>query len=123
MFSTPVMDASSGAATVSAISRGFAPGYVARTCTLGGTTSGYSLTGKSGIAINPTTKMMMDSTAAKIGLSTKKRAKFMMAGSPRSFARLGVLSACRRHFNVLGRHWHADRNLLDAVDDHAVAGI
>ena len=42
MFSTPLISCSSGAATVSAITFGFAPGYCARTTTVGGTTSGYS---------------------------------------------------------------------------------
>src|ERR1051325_1351412 len=81
-FSTPVIASSSGEATVSAITFGFAPGYVAVTCTVGGTTSGYSLIGSSGSAIAPATKMMIDSTAAKIGRATKKREKFM-ASPPR----------------------------------------
>ena len=42
MFSTPLIASSSGVATVSAITFGLAPGYTARTCTVGGTTSGYS---------------------------------------------------------------------------------
>ena len=77
MSSTPLMDSSSGVATVSAISLGLAPGYTVRTTTEGGTTSGYSLTGRLGIEINPTAKIMMDTTAAKIGRSTKKREKFI----------------------------------------------
>ncbi|EKQ63187.1 hypothetical protein WS7_03285 [Xanthomonas citri pv. malvacearum str. GSPB2388] len=75
MFSTPLMASSSGVATVSAMTLGLAPGYTARTCTLGGTTSGYSLIGRSGMAIRPAAKMMIDSTAAKIGRSMKKREK------------------------------------------------
>src|SRR6266446_1264647 len=39
--------------------------------TVGGTTSGYSLIGNSGIAIAPATKITIDSTAAKIGRSMK----------------------------------------------------
>ncbi len=77
MFSTPLIASSSGVATVSAISFGLAPGYSARTCTLGGTTSGYSLIGSSGMAIAPATKIRIDSTAAKIGRSMKKREKSM----------------------------------------------
>lgn len=69
------MASSSGVATVSAMTLGLAPGYTARTCTLGGTTSGYSLIGSSGMAIRPAAKMMIDSTAAKIGRSMKKREK------------------------------------------------
>lgn len=71
MSSTPLMASSSGVATVSAMTLGLAPGYTARTCTLGGTTSGYSLMGSSGMAIRPAAKMMIDSTAAKIGRSMK----------------------------------------------------
>src|SRR6185437_16926976 len=66
-----------GAATVSAITCGLAPGYCARTTTDGGTTSGYSEIGRLKIAISPPTKMRIDKTAAKIGLSTKNREKFM----------------------------------------------
>ncbi|MGW8127496.1 MAG: hypothetical protein ACWGG5_03765 [Stenotrophomonas sp.] len=46
-----------------------------RTTTDGGTTSGYSPTGRIGIAIRPAAKITIDSTAAKIGLSMKKREK------------------------------------------------
>ena len=77
MFSTALIASSSGVATVSAITFGLAPGYSARTCTLGGTTSGYSLTGSSGMAMSPVIKIKIDSTAAKIGLSIKKREKSM----------------------------------------------
>ena len=45
MSSTPLICCSSGDATVSAMTFGFAPGYVARTTTVGGTTCGYSLIG------------------------------------------------------------------------------
>jgi hypothetical protein len=44
---------SASTATVSEIVLGFAPGYVACTATVGGTTSGYSLMGNRHIAINP----------------------------------------------------------------------
>ena len=46
MSSTPLIACSSGDATVSAMTCGLAPGYMARTTTVGGTTSGYSLIGK-----------------------------------------------------------------------------
>ena len=71
MPSTPLICSSRGVATVSAITLGLAPGYTARTTTEGGTTSGYSLIGSAGIASRPETKMTIDSTAAKIGLSMK----------------------------------------------------
>ena len=44
---------------------------------IGSWTSGYSLTGSSGMAINPVIKIRIDRTAAKIGLSMKKREKSM----------------------------------------------
>src|SRR5476649_1994591 len=78
MFSTPLICSSSGAATVSAMIFGLAPGYCARTTTDGGTTSGYSEIGSMKIEIRPATKMMIDKTAAKIGLSTKKREIFIV---------------------------------------------
>ena len=81
MFSTPLICSSNGVETVSAITLGFAPGYIARTMTAGGTTSGYSLIGKMGIAINPAAKITIDSTAAKIGRSMKNFEK-STAGSP-----------------------------------------
>ena len=56
----PLICCSSGAATVSAIVFGLAPGYVARTTTVGGTISGYSLTGNRNSDIAPTIKMITD---------------------------------------------------------------
>ncbi|KAG0761960.1 hypothetical protein G6F22_018751 [Rhizopus arrhizus] len=56
---------------------GLAPGYTVRTTTDGGTTSGSSLIGRIGIVIRPAAKITIDSTAAKIGLSMKKREKSM----------------------------------------------
>jgi hypothetical protein len=67
MSSTPLIACSSGDATVSAMTCGFAPGYIARTTTVGGTTSGYSLTGKSRSDSAPAMKMIADRTPAKIG--------------------------------------------------------
>src|SRR3982074_2138476 len=78
MPSTPLICSSSGAATVSAITFGLAPGYWARTTTDGGTTSGYSEIGSLKIDSRPATKTMIDRTAAKIGLSIKKREKFIL---------------------------------------------
>ncbi len=76
MFSTPLICSSSGVATVWAMVSGLAPGKTARTCTVGGTTSGYSLMGSTCIASSPATVMMMDSTVAKIGRSMKNREMF-----------------------------------------------
>src|SRR5262249_31905035 len=75
MPSTPLIASSSGVATVSAITLGLAPGYTARTTTVGGTTSGDSLIGNIGIAIRPAAKITIDSTAAKIGRSMKNLEK------------------------------------------------
>ena len=72
MPSTPLICSSRGVATVSAITLGLAPGYTARTTTLG-----YSLIGSAGIASRPETKMTIDSTAAKIGLSMKNLERSM----------------------------------------------
>src|SRR5690606_20229704 len=83
MSSTPLIASSSGVATVSAITFGLAPGYTVRTTTDGGTTSGYSPIGSSGIEIRPAAKITIDSTAAKIGRSMKNLEKSMVC----SFAR------------------------------------
>src|SRR6266571_2624071 len=96
MFSTPLTSCSMGVATVSASTFGFAPGYTARTTTVGGTISGYCAMGNCFIAINPTITMTMERTAAKIGRRMKKCEKFMRLRSldprslRRSFPRLGI---------------------------------
>ena len=81
MSSTPLTASSSGAATVSASTCGFAPGNCVRTWTDGGTTSGYSDTGRRSIARTPAMKMKMETTDAKIGRSMKKRERSMTRGS------------------------------------------
>ena len=58
---------------------GVAPGYVAFTTMVGGTTSGYSAMGSRNIAMSPITKIAMESTPAKIGRLMKKLEKFMLA--------------------------------------------
>src|SRR3546814_16172693 len=78
MFSTPLIDSSSGAATVSASTLGLAPGNWARTTTDGGTTSGYSEMGSCSIASPPASKMRTDSTPANMGRSIKNLEIFMM---------------------------------------------
>src|SRR4051812_46321656 len=77
MSSTPLISCSNGAATVSAIVFGLAPGNWARTTTVGGTTSGYSEIGSKNADSAPKTKITTDRTPAKIGRSTKKCANFM----------------------------------------------
>ena len=71
------MACSSGAATVSEIVFGFAPGYVAKTTMVGGTTSGYSLMGSRYIEISPSRNTMAESTPAKIGRRMKKWENFI----------------------------------------------
>ncbi len=48
MFSTPLIDCSSGAATVSPSTSADAPGYDAVTAIVGGAISGYCATGSDG---------------------------------------------------------------------------
>ena len=71
MSSTPLICSSSGDATVSAITFGFAPGYCALTMTEGGTTSGYSEIGSLNSEMTPPSSSSTDSTPAKIGRSIK----------------------------------------------------
>src|SRR5215218_3169547 len=73
MPSTPLTCCSMGAATVSATTWALAPGYDADTSTVGGVISGYCATGKFISAMAPASVTTMDSTAAKIGRSMKKR--------------------------------------------------
>ncbi|CAH0326760.1 hypothetical protein SRABI106_04766 [Rahnella aquatilis] len=122
MFSTPLIASSSGVATVSAITFGLAPGYSARTCTLGGTTFGYSLTGSRGMAIAPVTKIRIDKTAAKIGLSMKKREKSMSQDSLLLNGRSGWRDSISRHADGFGIDRHArHEHFLYAIDDDAIA--
>src|SRR5258707_14574591 len=147
MPSTPLICCSSGAATVSAMTFGLAPGYTARTTTVGGTTLGYSLTGRRSSARLPAARISTEMTTAKIGRSMKNRASFMGC-SPSAFARVTCVAlrrdrsavarvvrvALRRDrsaVNVRGRALfvHRDEDRLDlhprpqplqAVDDHAI---
>src|SRR4030095_6839676 len=131
MSSTPLIASSSGVATVSAMTFGLAPGYTVRTTTEGGTTSGYSLIGSSGIAISPAAKITIESTAAKIGRSMKNFEKSIVyacrgaAAASSSSSSEGRYLQCGRwrvaHRNQLRRHRHAgDEHLLHAVHDHLV---
>src|SRR6266481_519162 len=137
MPSTPLICCSSGEATVSAMTVGFAPGYVARTTTVGGTTSGYSLRGRRKYASAPMTKMMMDITAAKMGRLMKKLEIFMGGSGllPHfRFARIafltceGGLRGCvaqrvslASHGDCLGRDGGSGTHALQAADDDNVA--
>src|ERR1700754_1968285 len=79
MSSTPLIDSSSGVATVSARVSAVAPGKEAETTTVGGAISGYWATGRVGREMAPASTIRIDSTAAKIGLSMKKWGKRMPA--------------------------------------------
>src|SRR6516225_4753810 len=134
--STPLIACSSGAATVSAITWLFAPGYVARTTTVGGTTSGYSEIGSRRSDSAPAIKMIADSTAAKIGRRTKTCENSMarpLAHRVRErFCRLcgaggaESLERARRvavHRDLRRAHRHTRPHALQAVDDHDVARL
>ncbi len=73
MPSTPLIAFSSGAATVCSSTLAEAPGYTAVTLTTGGAISGYCAIGSTRIEASPASTMKIDSTAAKIGRSMKKR--------------------------------------------------
>src|SRR6185503_131874 len=112
MFSTPLIDSSSGVATVSAITFGLAPGYCALTTTDGGTTSGYSEMGRARSATRPARKMRSEITPAKIGRSMKKRRGSSGAPGPRG----GDLHRLR-----LRRHQHAGAHALEPLDHDPLA--
>ena len=73
MLSTPLICASIGAATESASVFESAPGYVADTVTCTGVIVGYCWTGSTTIDTSPARQRMIETTAAKIGRSMKKR--------------------------------------------------
>jgi hypothetical protein len=75
----PVNCCSRGPATVFATVSGEAPGYAALTVMVGGTTSGYSLTGRNGRHRAPASRMSSDSTVAEIGRWVKVRARLIAA--------------------------------------------
>src|SRR5260221_2286580 len=124
MPSTPLICSSIGAATVSAIVCGLAPGYVATTTTDGGTTSGYSEMGRFFIAIRPATSISVESTPAKIGRSIKNLEIFI-ALLPAIDADCFLLETrCRQSRRAASFHGHRFRRhhivrayALQAVDD------
>src|SRR5687767_13884243 len=121
---------------------------MARTVTTGGAISGYWAIGRIRIAARPAITMKIESTAAKIGRSMKKRdimavsrlllVRRLRRGLVRRLAagltiRLACRFASRRAFPVGGRRAVADLHrstgrshhlqLHHAVHDHAVAGF
>src|SRR4026207_1745812 len=115
MFSTPFTSCSIGAATVSATPFALAPGYVAETFTVGGTTSGYCAIGRPISATRPMITITIESTVAKTGRSTKNFANIEYPLGTR-------LRGLRLHADFLRRHRHAGAHALDAIDDDPVAG-
>src|SRR5216684_7797185 len=99
-FSTPLICCSNGVITVSAIVLGEAPGYWPLTTTVGGTISGYSLIGSTGIASNPATVIRIASTVANIGLSMKNEEMFIaalpqpLAGAAESVPSAPIVTRC-----------------------------
>src|SRR5947208_13314144 len=109
-----------GAATVCSITSAEAPGYTACTVTTGGAMSGYCAIGRLRIAARPASTMKMDSTAAKIGLSIKKRENMGL------FLRLRFLLLRLRRRLCPGfgdAHRRSRPQAHQALDDHAIAGL
>src|SRR5690349_6965348 len=90
---------------------------MARTTTEGGTTSGYSLIGSVSIAMRPAMKITIDSTAAKIGRSMKKRDRRMVLTL--RDGRVGRVL----HGHHLGRNLDARAHPHEAVHDDLLAGL
>src|ERR1700761_650753 len=119
MSSTPLICSSIGAATVSAMTLGLAPGYWACTSTDGGTTSGYSPVESFVRAMRPPRKITADNTAAKIGRSIKNLDMFMTVSS--SGRCRGTRSG--GHLHHRGLHDFVGLGALHAVDDDAFIGL
>src|SRR3954454_15164286 len=88
MSLTPTIWASIGAAMLASTTAAEAPGYVAVTCTCGGTMSGSCATGMRSIASAPAIVMTTATTTARRGRSTKM-AEIMAFLPPPFFAPRG----------------------------------
>src|SRR6266571_3395942 len=126
MPSTPLICSSMGAATVSAIVSGLAPGNCALTTTDGGTTSGYSEMGRLCMAIKPPKKMSVDKTPANTGRSMKNFEIFIVPRKDPTFRDLStrrhrqLLRGCISIHGDLRRGDHGVRaNPLQSVDHDA----
>src|SRR4029077_8861740 len=106
----PTIACSSGAATVSAITLGFAPGYEACTTTCGGTTSGDSLIGSLNKRRRPAMVMNAEMTPAKIGRSMKKSDNDNFTDVPHPLGQRYYQRAA-----APPRHWRARTGRLDAA--------
>src|SRR5882724_12863289 len=114
MFSTPLIPCSSGATTVLATTSALAPGYCPLTRTSGGAMSGYWANGSRASATAPTITKTIDTTAAKIGRSMKKRERRMSI-------RLRLSGGGRRALPVR-RNLGAGTRTDQSVDDDVVVG-
>src|SRR5258708_29033527 len=112
--------------TVSAMVFGDAPGYWPLTTTVGGTISGYSLIGSTGIANIPAAVMMMASTVAKIGRSMKNDEMFIGRATLRGLGRCGRRTdrgCVGAHGHRLRRHGEARMRTLGAVHHDDVSRL
>src|SRR5690606_37312417 len=105
MPSTPLISSSNGTARVSAIVSGVAPGYSARTTTVGGVMSGYWATGRVNAAMAPMSTITNDNTVAKMGRSTKKCGNFT------GYLLGGIDSQCR--YSLCGQGDEVGRTVDD----------
>src|ERR1700682_3564664 len=120
MLSTPLISCSIGEAMVSARTSAEAPGYVAVTCMVGGTISGYSVIGSARYEIAPIRLRMTEIPPAKIGRSIKKGENPMDASrnpAPRPSAD-GRLNASALRPDLL-----AGSGTGEALDDYGVAAF
>ena len=96
------------------------------TATAGGVIGGYWAIGKEDSAIPPVRVMKMDSTAAKIGRSMKKR-EIMVSPYWLPLGGLRRLPvggrAERRHGHLVRPDLHLGPNLLQPADDHPVVRL
>src|SRR6267154_769305 len=125
-FSTPLICCSNGVITDSAIVLGEAPGYWPLTTTVGGTISGYSLIGSTGIANIPAAVMRIASTVAKIGRSMKNDEMFIGRATLRGFGRCGRRTGrgcVGAHGHRLRRHGEARMRTLSAVHHDDVSRL
>jgi len=102
MPSTPLISCSIGAATVAAITFGVAPGYAARTITVGGVTAGYSLRGSRTKARAPATSNRTEMTIAKVGRPTKKCGRSFTGRRGRRTSSAGAKNRHGQHAGASG---------------------
>src|SRR5512132_2825277 len=134
MFSTPLTCCSIGAATVSATTWAWAPGWMAVTRTVGGVTSGYCATGSRLAAMPPSRTMTIEMTHARTGRSMKKRANMTglllgflgLRGGISGFQGLrrfgwAASGGCDRHVHELRLDGDARSDLLQTVHNHLLA--